>query len=261
MRAAGRLREAQRRPGGRGRGRGTEPGETRWRRGGGRNSASFPPALPAGSEQAPRLRPRPPPRPPLSPGHSLASRRPAGPAAVALSPPRRAARHVLGLAAPFPLRMGQSLVEVTARRFPGPSRPGPPPQAVGPPASCGCCIPPFTRLPCTSALSLCPAAPSPLSVPLAWYLPFPASRPWSTSRAPSSRRSILRPTGAPGSEAPGPAAPVPSRPRWAPHGAEGGPPDRAASAGSGRKPQRRPGGGLCKVVVGQLPCLTLVDDN
>lgn len=119
MRAAGRLREAQRRPGGRGRGRGTEPGETRWSRGGGRNSASFPPALPAGSEQAPRRRSRP--LPPLRcrqgavsrPGGRLGPRQ-------SPSPPRRAARYVLGLAAPFPPRMGQSLVEVTARRVPGP---------------------------------------------------------------------------------------------------------------------------------------------
>lgn len=164
----------------------------RRRRGGGRNSASFPRALPAGSEQAPAaLAPPSPPsavaraesRVPAA-GWARGSRPPASPPRCPTRPrPRRA----------FPAPDGPVPGGGNCPPVPGAPRvPGPLPKPWGrrPPAAAA--SPPFTLLPCTSAISLSPAAPSPLSFPLAWYLPFPASRPSSASRAPSSRRSILR---------------------------------------------------------------------
>lgn len=58
-----------------------------------------PPALPAGSEQAPWQLPRPAACPPRSPGRRLASGRATGLAAVGLASPAPA----VGLAAPSPL--------------------------------------------------------------------------------------------------------------------------------------------------------------
>lgn len=157
---------------------------------GGRSITSFPPALGAGALAVPAS---PPPPSPVAraQGSRLGGR--LGPLAVAVPPPRYAARFVLRLAAPFSPRTGGAPAEVTARGFlplttPAPSRHG--------------SAAPSTLASCRSAIFLTPYSPPP-AAPRPHVLLSRSALP--SLPASSSRRSILGLTEA--RELPGPRRP------------------------------------------------------
>lgn len=159
---------------------------------GGRGIASFPPALPGGSEQAPWRCP-PSPSPPAAVARVQARVRwPAGPVAVALPPPRSAARFALGLAFPAPDGPGAP-AEVTAGRFLPLVAPAPSPRrwAAGVRGLLGSnphpSVWPVRDLPPPS-----PAAPRPLVLPRCPVQARPSPSACPSLPASLSRRSIRR---------------------------------------------------------------------